>query len=213
MAAFKTFNGSTEIIASPSLATKESLATFNDDGEIDQELNYQQNRQRKNKLSLNCFLQNADKSQTNMNSSEHSSYSAQSLSYVEDESADQLFDVTASTDDYLENAVAGKASTSHSRAKWMRRANIVEEQKMVGGHLVVPKCAVCSDSASGTRYGVCVCEGCKEFFRRQRENSGNRQLHCVNGTNECEVNLNNRTQCRKCRLDKCIKLGMKLAGK
>lgn len=27
------------------------------------------------------------------------------------------------------------------------------------------KCAVCSDLASGTRYGVCVCEGCKEFFR------------------------------------------------
>lgn len=27
------------------------------------------------------------------------------------------------------------------------------------------KCAVCNDSASGTRYGVCVCEGCKEFFR------------------------------------------------
>ena len=75
------------------------------------------------------------------------------------------------------------------------------------------KCAVCSDTASGTRYGVCVCEGCKEFFRRQRENVNIKTMQCVNGTNECEINVKNRTQCRKCRFEKCLRLGMKLVGR
>ena len=38
-------------------------------------------------------------------------------------------------------------------------------------------------------------------------------LKCVHGTNNCEINVENRTHCRKCRLDKCLKLGMKLNGK
>lgn len=50
--------------------------------------------------------------------------------------------------------------------------------------------------------------------RRQRENpTSNKVLKCVHGTNNCEINVENRTHCRKCRLDKCLKLGMKLNGK
>ena len=39
--------------------------------------------------------------------------------------------------------------------------NLNEDEQLINSI----KCAVCNDSASGTRYGVCVCEGCKEFFR------------------------------------------------
>ncbi len=182
------------------------------DGISHDQMSYQ--NQQNEKTISNTFFQNVNKIQLNTGiNSENSSYSDQSLSCNEDELDDKIIDTSNLHDEHLNNCVGIMPTTSYAKAKWMKKTNIVEDQKLSDSNLVFPKCAVCSDSASGTRYGVCVCEGCKEFFRRQRENSANRQLHCVNGTNDCEINLNNRTQCRKCRLEKCIRLGMKLAGK
>lgn len=76
-----------------------------------------------------------------------------------------------------------------------------------------PRCGVCTDMATGVRYGVWVCEGCKEFFRRQRVNISIRTMECVTGSNDCEINTESRTLCRRCRFDKCVKLGMKLVGR
>ena len=75
------------------------------------------------------------------------------------------------------------------------------------------ECVVCSDVAFGNRYGCWVCEGCKEFFRRQREKNTAEVSQCVNGTNKCEINVNTRSVCKRCRFDKCLKAGMKLVGK
>lgn len=163
----------------------------------------------KNNLSSNIGLNN-----------EHSN---QSLAYFDEESIDRMFE-TNSADEYIENDAETAMSTygaqKNMNSRWMLKQNTLPLDSSIlmssiSGSIVkgVTKCAVCNDTASGTRYGVCVCEGCKEFFRRQRENSGHRSLYCVNGTNSCPINMNNRTQCRKCRLDKCLKLGMKLVGK
>lgn len=75
------------------------------------------------------------------------------------------------------------------------------------------ECVVCSDVAFGNRYGCWVCEGCKEFFRRQREKNTAEISQCVNGNNKCEINVNTRSVCKRCRFDKCLKAGMKLVGK
>jgi len=75
------------------------------------------------------------------------------------------------------------------------------------------ECVVCADVAFGNRYGCWVCEGCKEFFRRQREKNTAEISQCVNGTNKCEINVNTRSVCKRCRFDKCLKAGMKLVGK
>ena len=146
------------------------------------------------------------------------------MNFLDEESIDKMFE-NNSTDEYIENEETAM-STYGAKKNPSSRWNIKHDSLPMDSSILmnscgttmsvlkgVVKCAVCSDTASGTRYGVCVCEGCKEFFRRQRENSGNRQLYCVNGSNSCTINMNNRTQCRKCRLEKCLKLGMKLVGK
>lgn len=76
-----------------------------------------------------------------------------------------------------------------------------------------PRCSVCTDLATGIRYGVFVCEGCKEFFRRQRENITVKPFQCVTGLNNCVIDTTTRTLCKKCRFDKCVRLGMKLVGR
>lgn len=165
-----------------------------------------------------CYNGNNDR---NSNFGINNEHSNQSMSYLDEESIDRMFE-TNSADEYIENNPETAMSTygAQKNSRWMlKQASMPLDSGIlmssISGSIVkgVTKCAVCSDTASGTRYGVCVCEGCKEFFRRQRENSGNRSLYCVNGTNNCPINMNNRTQCRKCRLEKCLKLGMKLVGK
>lgn len=67
-------------------------------------------------------------------------------------------------------------------------------------------CQVCSDKASGYHYGVLSCEGCKGFFRRAVIKKSS-TLVCKNDGN-CQMDSYTRRKCPKCRLDKCIKLGM-----
>jgi len=66
-------------------------------------------------------------------------------------------------------------------------------------------CQVCGDKASGYHYGILSCEGCKGFFRRAVIKKSTNK--CKNDGN-CEMNPHMRRKCPKCRLDKCIKLGM-----
>uniref|UniRef100_A0A1I8EGX4 Nuclear receptor domain-containing protein n=1 Tax=Wuchereria bancrofti TaxID=6293 RepID=A0A1I8EGX4_WUCBA len=66
-------------------------------------------------------------------------------------------------------------------------------------------CVVCGDIASGNHYKVLTCEGCKSFFRRSIQKKA--KYHCVRSGN-CPITAKDRNKCQKCRLDKCLQMGM-----
>ncbi|KAF6040142.1 hypothetical protein EB796_001535 [Bugula neritina] len=70
-------------------------------------------------------------------------------------------------------------------------------------------CRVCGSPSSGFNFGVLTCEGCKGFFRRRTQNGNCKpeRLICQAGGN-CPINMMSRSQCRACRLQKCLKVGM-----
>jgi len=67
-------------------------------------------------------------------------------------------------------------------------------------------CQVCGDDSSGFHYGVLSCEGCKLFFKRTLQRPVNYSC-CAN--KRCLIDKESRKSCKFCRLQKCIKLGMK----
>jgi hypothetical protein len=70
-------------------------------------------------------------------------------------------------------------------------------------------CQVCADRSSGKHFGVVSCEACKSFFRRSvRQNA---KYSCRNERN-CTIEKNTRNRCQFCRLQKCLKMGMKREG-
>ncbi|XP_037093458.1 orphan steroid hormone receptor 2-like isoform X2 [Pollicipes pollicipes] len=75
-----------------------------------------------------------------------------------------------------------------------------------GGAVNVEVCVVCGDRASGRHYGAISCEGCKGFFKR----SIRKQLgYQCRGSKDCEVTKYHRNRCQYCRLQKCLKMGMR----
>ncbi|CAG2177649.1 unnamed protein product [Oppiella nova] len=58
-------------------------------------------------------------------------------------------------------------------------------------------CLVCGDVSCGYHFEVLTCESCKSFFRRNALK------------NACTITVKNRKKCKKCRLDKCLAVGMK----
>ncbi|KAK2153755.1 hypothetical protein LSH36_287g03022 [Paralvinella palmiformis] len=65
-------------------------------------------------------------------------------------------------------------------------------------------CLVCGDKALGYNFNAVSCESCKAFFRRNafKEIRG----RCEG---KCEVTVESRSYCKKCRLRKCLEVGMK----
>ncbi|XP_054155890.1 vitamin D3 receptor-like [Oppia nitens] len=68
-------------------------------------------------------------------------------------------------------------------------------------------CVVCGDKSNGYHFDVQSCNSCKAFFRRNALKYQDR-LRCYFG-GKCTVDIDSRTHCRKCRLDKCFSMGMK----
>lgn len=66
-------------------------------------------------------------------------------------------------------------------------------------------CKVCGDIANGIHFGVNTCEGCKKFFRRGLVEN---QSYICKGEKECGINPRNRNNCRYCRYQKCLTVGM-----
>ncbi|XP_060072442.1 uncharacterized protein LOC132552296 [Ylistrum balloti] len=66
-------------------------------------------------------------------------------------------------------------------------------------------CRVCNDHATGVHYGVASCEGCKGFFKRSitREE----KYKCFFG-GSCALTPQNRSRCKACRFQMCLKQGM-----
>ena len=68
-------------------------------------------------------------------------------------------------------------------------------------------CKVCGDFSSGKHYGIFACDGCAGFFKRSIRRG--REYPCKNGSNgQCMVDKTHRNQCRGCRLQRCIAVGM-----
>ena len=67
-------------------------------------------------------------------------------------------------------------------------------------------CQICGDRATGRHYGAISCDGCKGFFRRSIRKKQNYQCR---HQKMCSVEKDRRNQCRYCRLQKCIRIGMK----
>ncbi|XP_054169177.1 vitamin D3 receptor-like [Oppia nitens] len=76
----------------------------------------------------------------------------------------------------------------------------------MGGENESKLCAVCGDRAIGKHFGALACKSCKPFFRRNAIK--NKVFKCKTNGN-CEINLKTRKSCRKCRLIKCLAVGMK----
>ena len=76
--------------------------------------------------------------------------------------------------------------------------------------VVLQTCLVCDDMATGKHYGVISCEGCKGFFKRSVRK--NMRYTCRDG-GDCPIDRSQRNRCRRCRLNKCLKMGMKKSGK
>ncbi|XP_059095032.1 uncharacterized protein LOC131889844 isoform X2 [Tigriopus californicus] len=75
------------------------------------------------------------------------------------------------------------------------------------GKLLPCVCAVCGDGASEhLHYGAICCFSCRAFFRRY---AGRKKCVCVRGDDKCPVDVNRRNDCMHCRLQKCVKIGMK----
>ncbi|CAG2109040.1 unnamed protein product [Medioppia subpectinata] len=79
-------------------------------------------------------------------------------------------------------------------------------QKMSESEESPKLCGVCGDKALGKNFCALSCESCKAFFRRNASNY--HKMKCYYGE-KCEINLETRTVCRKCRLKKCFAIGMR----
>lgn len=66
-------------------------------------------------------------------------------------------------------------------------------------------CLVCGDKALGYNFNAISCESCKAFFRRNALTT--KELKCP-FTNNCVITVVTRRFCQKCRLVKCLSVGM-----
>ncbi|PVD26170.1 hypothetical protein C0Q70_13839 [Pomacea canaliculata] len=71
-------------------------------------------------------------------------------------------------------------------------------------------CKVCCDIANGVHFGVTTCEGCKKFFRRGLKEH---QAYVCKVAKKCTINPRMRNNCRYCRFQKCLNVGMSRDGK
>uniref|UniRef100_A0A1I8FYV0 Nuclear receptor n=1 Tax=Macrostomum lignano TaxID=282301 RepID=A0A1I8FYV0_9PLAT len=80
-----------------------------------------------------------------------------------------------------------------------RKAGLPEDERV---------CAVCGDPASGYNFDRLTCESCKAFFRRNALKAREKIKPCSRGGG-CDVSGSQRKHCPTCRLEKCVRVGMK----
>lgn len=66
-------------------------------------------------------------------------------------------------------------------------------------------CGVCGDKALGYNFKAITCESCKAFFRRNA--LANKEFKCP-FRDQCQITVLTRRFCQKCRLEKCLAIGM-----
>lgn len=92
----------------------------------------------------------------------------------------------------------------------MYRAGQEDDRKLKINFKIIP-CKVCNAPSSGFHFGAITCEGCKGFFRRMLKEQLHKKFICVNDE-PCNIDSANRTTCKCCRFEKCLKVGMTLDG-
>lgn len=96
--------------------------------------------------------------------------------------------------DQYNNKEDDKKATKHK--KWVPRP-------------LVTVCGVCGSPATDVHhYGATSCYSCRAFFRRSIGN-GKEYRYCSRKTDTCVVDAVSRTNCKKCRFQKCLQVGMK----
>ncbi|CAL2043431.1 unnamed protein product [Caenorhabditis brenneri] len=70
------------------------------------------------------------------------------------------------------------------------------------------KCQICSQQGHGYHFGVYACRACAAFFRRCHFSPVIEQRKCRLLNGKCGPNRNGRWFCKKCRLERCLELGM-----
>ncbi len=71
------------------------------------------------------------------------------------------------------------------------------------------KCRICAEpAAKHMHYGAITCFSCKAFFRRAIQNDVAREFIC-RASNNCEIGVQSRKHCQKCRFERCLAVGMK----
>ncbi|CAF0751483.1 unnamed protein product [Adineta ricciae] len=68
-------------------------------------------------------------------------------------------------------------------------------------------CAVCEGDAHGYNFDAITCESCKAFFRRNALRPIDK-LKC-RGNRDCDVKVNIKKRCKRCRIVKCLAVGMR----
>ena len=74
-------------------------------------------------------------------------------------------------------------------------------------------CKICKSPKATIHnfYGATsVCHSCRGFFMRS-VHSGLYKVFCQGHASKCQINSNNRKSCKKCRYEKCLEVGMKIA--
>ena len=83
-----------------------------------------------------------------------------------------------------------------------------EDDKNKDDKRPVSDCHVCGDRAiAHLHYGGICCYSCKAFFRRAVQSGKDKSYKCKHDSN-CEVSVNTRRGCQKCRFEKCKSIGM-----
>ena len=89
----------------------------------------------------------------------------------------------------------------------MLRAESPAEEK--SPEVYLGECVVCGDLGTGRHYSVVACEGCKGFFKRSIRK---KMAYTCLADFACPVGKGSRNRCQSCRMDKCLRMGMRKEG-
>lgn len=104
--------------------------------------------------------------------------------------------------------------TSHEEKpkKKKKRRKREEMEIRVSDKANLLPCTICSAvEVAHKNYGVECCKSCKIFFLRS---VGKKNIYkCVDGRNSCTVTKHNRTNCKRCRYERCLSAGFPMEMK
>ncbi|CAL2044012.1 unnamed protein product [Caenorhabditis brenneri] len=69
-------------------------------------------------------------------------------------------------------------------------------------------CQICDAPAHGNHFGAISCRACSAFFRRSIIDKSGESFICLRGKDKCQVKHSGKFFCKKCRLKRCLQVGM-----